>query len=105
MVWFLAGFLMGDRANMAGRPVTTRGSRGGPAVAKRRAPEPHAHDQAALIAAWPGPAAILSTDGTVLSANASSAELMAELTARAGDQGLAEMVTAACADGQARTDT
>src|SRR3954468_7929642 len=90
---------------MAGRPVTTRGPRGAPATAKGRAPEAPPHDHAALIAAWPGPAAILSTDGTVLSANVSSAELLAELTARAGQQGLADMVAAACADGQARTDT
>ena len=59
----------------------------------------------ALVAAWPGPAALLANDGTVRRANPAASELVRELMARAGHDGLAAFVTAARADGQARTDT
>lgn len=80
----------GRRSPRAARPV--------PAAAEARTLE-------ALIAAWPGPAARLGGDGTVLSANASAARLLDELTARAGHGGLAGLVAAAQADGLGRADT
>src|SRR5258708_6324612 len=60
---------------------------------------------ARLIAAWPGPAAVLAGDGTVTQANPAAADLLAELTARAGHDGLSAFVGAAHSDGQARSDT
>jgi diguanylate cyclase (GGDEF)-like protein/PAS domain S-box-containing protein len=58
-----------------------------------------------LLTAWPGPAARLAADGTVIEANAAAAALLDEFRARAGAGGFATLIAAAAADGQARTDT
>ncbi|MBM3538463.1 MAG: PAS domain S-box protein, partial [Alphaproteobacteria bacterium] len=58
-----------------------------------------------LVTAWPGPAARLAADGSVIEANAAAAALLDELRSRAGAGGFATLIAAAAADVQARTDT
>jgi diguanylate cyclase (GGDEF)-like protein/PAS domain S-box-containing protein len=83
---------------------------GSRAVTRRRAPGKASTSAAGgktdpLVAAWPGPAARLAADGTVLAANPAANALLAELKARSGEAGLAGLLAAALADCQPRTDT
>lgn len=68
------------------------------AVTRVRAGDP-------LVAAWPGPAARLAADGTVLAANPAAQVLLDELRKRSGAAGLAGLLAGAVADGEPRTDT
>jgi len=90
---------------MPSRPVIKRSSR----RMARRAAEPGAASDAegiaAIIDAWPGPAAHLDAHGAIVHANPAAAVLVEELTARAGADGLAAFVASARDMGQARTDT
>ncbi|HEX9464997.1 MAG TPA: diguanylate cyclase [Alphaproteobacteria bacterium] len=56
------------------------------------------------MATWPGPAARLDGHGEVVQANQAASVLLDEVTARAGRDGLAALVTSV-QDGPARTDT
>lgn len=89
---------------MASKPVVARSSRRGARAARPVPAAGEARTLEALIAAWPGPAAWLAGDGSVLSANATATGLLDELTARAGRGGLAALAGAAQADGRGRAD-
>jgi diguanylate cyclase (GGDEF)-like protein/PAS domain S-box-containing protein len=86
---------------MGSRAVTRRRARRTPS--KRPAGAPGLADP--LVAAWPGPAARLAADGSILVANPAAAVLLDELKARSGDSGLAGLLAASLADRQPRTDT
>jgi PAS domain-containing protein len=60
----------------------------------------------ALVAGWPGPAAILARDGSIIRANKAADAVLSELSARTRDTGgLADVVAAVLAGRAARTDT
>lgn len=91
---------------MPSKPAVERSSRRGSRAARMATPATgETRTLEALTAAWPGPAAWLGRDGTVVSANADAARLIQELTARAGRGGLAALVAGAQADGLGRADT
>lgn len=67
--------------------------------------KPSNETAAALVASWPGPAARLAADGTVLAGNSAASVLLDELIARSGAAGLRALLSGAIADHQPRTDT
>ena len=87
------------------KPAVERRSRRGARPVRPAAGPTAARTLEAVIAAWPGPAAWLAADGTLVSANASAARLLDELAARTGPGGLAALVGAVQADGLGRADT
>lgn len=87
---------------MPSRPAIERPSRRAARSTRPAAADAKVLD--ALVAAWPGPAARLDGHGDIVQANPAAAILLDEVTARAGRDGLAALVTSV-QDGPARTDT
>src|SRR5258708_15305594 len=90
------------RGIMPSRPAIERPNRRAARSARPAAADTKALD--AVVATWPGPAARLDGHGEVVQANQAASVLLDEVTARAGRDGLAALVTSV-QDGPARTAT